>query len=169
MGGAVVLEYALDFPGSLSGLVVVGSAAGAPDQMRAALDSQQMFVESHDMRAIAESRMTAAFGTGADSGTRRWMVEMIAANDVGSYRSQAAAAFAFDVRDRLGDLAAPAAILHGSDDRVLPVALAHDLLGRISDSSLQVLDGLGHFANLEDPDRFNAMLLSAVSGLHRCG
>lgn len=165
MGGAIALEYALDFPDTLSGLIIVGSAAGVPDPMGAVLDAQQEFIEAHDIDEIAESRMAVALGPDADSGLRRWMVEMITANDVHDYRSQAAAVFSFDVRDRLGGLSVPTVIIHGDEDRVLPVALARDLCTRMPGSRLYELEGLGHFANLEDPTRFNAALLCGMRAL----
>ena len=49
-----------------------------------------------------------------------------------------------DLRPSLASVEAPALVLHGSEDRVVPAAAAVELARLIPDATLQLLDGLGH-------------------------
>ena len=49
---------------------------------------------------------------------------------------------------------APAMILHGARDRLVPLAAAQELVRLRPDWHLEVLDGVGHVPMLETPDRF---------------
>ncbi|RZA11724.1 MAG: alpha/beta hydrolase, partial [Proteobacteria bacterium] len=44
----------------------------------------------------------------------------------------------------------PTLILHGSEDRIIPVAAAHRLNDAIANSELKVIDGVGHLLLAED-------------------
>ena len=58
-----------------------------------------------------------------------------------------------DTWDRLPSLHMPVLLLHGSEDRVMPVGNSEVLASRIPDATLVVLDGLGHLFWHEDPER----------------
>ena len=46
--------------------------------------------------------------------------------------------------DRLGDIAVPTLIVHGTDDPVVPVAHAHYMAATVPDNDCWIIDGLGH-------------------------
>lgn len=56
----------------------------------------------------------------------------------------------------------PLAIVWGCDDPIARVAMAHRLAKARPDAALCLLDGVGHFPMVEDPERFAAALLSAL-------
>ena len=66
MGGTIALQYALDYPGDLSRLVVLASFAGLPTEMAQTVAEQRAFIKSHTLREIAENRVGAAFTASAD-------------------------------------------------------------------------------------------------------
>ncbi len=53
---------------------------------------------------------------------------------------------------RLGDIGGPALVIHGTADRVLPVAHAVSLHHGIDGSDLRVLDGMGHLPTAREWD-----------------
>jgi pimeloyl-ACP methyl ester carboxylesterase len=62
-----------------------------------------------------------------------------------------------DLRDVLPGIRVPTLLLYGEDDRRSPLGtVAAELHERISGSRLRVMGGVGHAANLEAPERFNA-------------
>ena len=69
--------------------------------------------------------------------------------------AQAAAVAAFDVSDRLDEIRVPTLVLHGTDDRVLPVENANLLSDGIDDVTVEQIDGGSHLFFIEDPDRIN--------------
>ena len=163
MGGMVALQHALDFPCDVSRLVVVGSSAGVPESLRPVADQQRRFIEEHRMLEIAESRISAALGEECDAALRRWAVEMVASMDLASYRAQAEAAFGFEVRERLREIELPVHIVHGENDRSLPLELGRAIHEGIRGSRLHVIEGAGHFPNLEAPETFNALLTAILA------
>ncbi|HTY31775.1 alpha/beta hydrolase [Mycobacterium sp.] len=162
MGGTIALQYALDYPTDLSRLVVLASFAGLPEEMAHTVADQSTYIKSHTLREIAEERVGAAFTVSADRGVRAWMVDMIAGGDKEGYQSQAETTFAFDVRGRLGEIAAPTTIIHGDKDATVPVARGEEIAKGIPGATLHVLSGEGHFANVQAPEKVNPLLADAL-------
>ncbi|HUI05199.1 MAG TPA: alpha/beta fold hydrolase [Acidimicrobiales bacterium] len=52
----------------------------------------------------------------------------------------------------------PTLIVWGSDDRIIPVAHAHNAHEAIPNSRLEIMDGVGHFPHAEEPYRFVEIL-----------
>ena len=63
-----------------------------------------------------------------------------------------------DVRDRLGEIAAPALVIAGELDAETPVAYSRLLFRGLPDAELVVLDGVGHLAVSEVPQTFNRLV-----------
>jgi pimeloyl-ACP methyl ester carboxylesterase len=53
---------------------------------------------------------------------------------------------------RLQRIEAPALVIHGREDRIVPVANAEILAERIPHARLRILDGAGHLYATEQPD-----------------
>jgi 3-oxoadipate enol-lactonase len=162
MGGTIALQYALDHPGDLSRLVVVDSLAGVPEEFAGLRDQRLEYIETHSLREIAESRMAVAFTASADPATRAWVIEMIAGGDLEGYRTQARATMTFDVRHRLAEITVPATIIHGELDATAPAAFATMMGQAIPGATVHIIEGQGHFPNLEAPELFNPLLADAL-------
>ncbi len=59
----------------------------------------------------------------------------------------------------LGSVTAPALIIWGRQDRIIPVEHAHICHERLPGSRLEIFDNCGHMPQLEHPDRFNVLVL----------
>lgn len=59
---------------------------------------------------------------------------------------------------RPGDLGMPTLVIHGSDDRLVPLAAARRLAEGIPGSRLEILDETGHSPHLESPAELNTLL-----------
>ena len=99
----------------------------------------------------------------------REMVEITAAmmSDFhpGGYRTMTNAVAEADLRDVLPTIEVPTLLLYGAVDRRSPLAVAEDLHRRIPNSTLAVLDGVGHLCNVEAADRFNAQVLQFLAAV----
>jgi pimeloyl-ACP methyl ester carboxylesterase len=51
-------------------------------------------------------------------------------------------------------VACPTLLIHGGADRIIPPRAARSLLGRIKHSEMVVIEGAGHFAMQDAPERF---------------
>jgi pimeloyl-ACP methyl ester carboxylesterase len=60
---------------------------------------------------------------------------------------------------RVKKIEAPTLVIHGSLDRIIPLAAARELLRRRSDWTLRVLEGVGHVPMMETPEPFLSVVL----------
>lgn len=159
LGGMVAQQFALDYPYATASLVLADTIAGAPPDGRPLLRDAQAFIEGHSMRQVAEARIPTAFSETVDPVMRGHLVEQVALDDKAAYERAARAAFSFDVRERLGEIAAPTLVVVGEADRTFPIAWMEDLAGRIRGARLARLAGAGHISNMERPQEFNRAVL----------
>jgi pimeloyl-ACP methyl ester carboxylesterase len=159
LGGMVAQQFALDYPYATASLVLADTIAGPVGGDQQPLREARAFIEATSMRDIAEARITTAFSETVDPLLRRHFIEQVALNDKANYERAARAAFAFDVRDRLVEIAAPTLVVIGDADRTFPMAWMEDVAGGIRGARTVHLAGAGHISNLERPQQFNRAVL----------
>jgi len=69
-----------------------------------------------------------------------------------------------DLTDLLSRIEVPTLLIWGDRDESTPIADAHLMASRIPDAGLVVFEGAGHFAFLEQPVRFAAIIKSFIGG-----
>jgi pimeloyl-ACP methyl ester carboxylesterase len=74
--------------------------------------------------------------------------------DPAGWQAQAAAGTTFDGFGRLGEIAAPTLVLHGTEDGVVDPRNAPLLAERIPGARLELFDGAGHLLFWEQRERF---------------
>lgn len=82
--------------------------------------------------------------------------------DAGERHQAAAFRLSWPEPERLGEIAGHALVVHGSADRTLPVAHAHALANGIPDSTLRVIDGMGHLATRTEWDKIADLVIEQV-------
>jgi 3-oxoadipate enol-lactonase len=82
---------------------------------------------------------------------RRIAAELPTRLDVMLLQLQAVAAH--DTSERLHELAMPVLVVHGTEDRMLPVSNAYAIAERIPGARLEILEGVGHAFWWERPER----------------
>lgn len=76
----------------------------------------------------------------------------------GGYRAMAHAMAESDLRDVLPGIHLRTLLVYGELDQRAPLQVANDLHQRIPRAKLVVIPGVGHLANVEAPDEFNAQV-----------
>ncbi len=146
MGGAVALQLALDAPGRIAGLALIASGARlrvAPDLL-GGLDG--------GAGAAIDFIITHSLGPDVDTSIRQLARRQLHAVDPATLRADYAACDAFDVRDRLGEIAAPALVACGTADRMTPLSFGEHLAMRLPAAELRIFEGAGHMLPAERPD-----------------
>ncbi len=64
----------------------------------------------------------------------------------------------------IGSVTAPTLLLHGSGDRLVPLGSSRNVARLRPDWTFEVLDGIGHVPQIEDPDRFAATVTAWLDG-----
>lgn len=74
-----------------------------------------------------------------------------------------------DLRERLGEIHIPCRLLHGSEDRIVPLQSAQFLASRLPRAQLEVLEGCGHALPFTHPARIAHCIASAAAETKPCG
>jgi 3-oxoadipate enol-lactonase len=114
--------------------------------------------EGQSMAELAPGMVAAMVGDDADPGCIALAEECLAHTPDATYRDSIQAMPGFDMREWLPRIAVPTLVLAGSKDPNAPAAGTERMAARIPGAQFTLLEGAGHLAHLEQPERFNAAI-----------
>jgi pimeloyl-ACP methyl ester carboxylesterase len=161
MGGAIALDVALRFPERVAGLGLV--ATGARLRVAPAILDCLRQDPGEAIRLITGW----SYGAEAPPEMVRLGVRQLAAGDPNVLHGDFVACNAFDLRDRLGEIRAPAAIVCGTGDRMTPVKHASFLQENLPGASLHLVEGAGHMVLVERPQAVVRALAALLQTLEK--
>ena len=160
MGGMAAQELALRHPERVRTLVLgcttAGGANATPTDPEVVGRLAELFMSGRIGEVFAEGfRFNVSSEFAADQGNVDTFRQIAAElpMELPIMLAQFQAVTGHDTSSRLGDIATPTLILHGSDDRILPVGNAHHLAALMPDARLEIFDGVGHLFWWERPER----------------
>ncbi len=167
MGGMVAQELALAHPDRVRTLTLgctyaggpggVLTAAGVVQELGAAMLSGN---RERALRAGYTVNVSKAFAAEEENWTTfRAMASSVPA-PVPVIMLQMQAIASHDTSARLASISAPTLVMHGTEDRMLPIANGRAIAEAIPGARLEVLDGVGHMFWWEQPAR-SAELVAA--------
>jgi len=165
MGGMIAQRFALadDRVASLTLLCTTPGgpkAVPTPEATRARIyDVPDGLDERETRRHKMRPAMSNEFWTENDDLVEQiidWRIESDASEQAIAW--QAAAVAEFDVADRLGEIRVPTLVVHGTDDRVVPVENGRLLADGLSNAEYHELDGAPHLCFIERADTVNDLL-----------
>lgn len=153
VGGAVGLQLALDAPDRVLGVVALctGAKIGTAEGWTERIEQ----VRASGTPSLVTASAGRWFGPGfVDREPARASALLHALSDADDegYVAVCGALAAFDVRDRLGEIAVPVLAVAGSDDAVCPPALLREIADGVPDGRYAELPGVAHLAPGEAPD-----------------
>jgi 3-oxoadipate enol-lactonase len=158
LGGMVAQELALGWPERVGRLVLACTTPGGPaayplpERTLALMAEAPSLPQDVALRRFVEN----ALAPGAPEALiDRIVVHRLAAPpDPAGWAAQAAAGASFDAFERLGAIAAPTLVLHGTADGVVDPRNAELLGERIANARVELFPGTGHLFFWEQPERF---------------
>jgi 3-oxoadipate enol-lactonase len=171
MGGMVAQEVVARSPALVQALVLSGTSAafgkpGGDWQRRFLADRLGALDAGGGMPALAPGLAAGMASPRADAAAVQRCAAMMARVPEATYRAALRAIVGFDRRDALDAITVPTLLLAGEDDRNAPPALMQAMATRIPRAEYLCLPGVGHLANMEAPDAFNAALLAFLRRNH---
>lgn len=166
-GGFISLRFALAHPERTAGLVLIDTQSGKEDA-----EKTERYDMMHDVWV----------GSGASD----QLLEMVAAIIVGNRRPESAAWVSKwkarepesltpiyrtlmdrdDVTARLGEIHAPALVIHGADDVAIDISLAERVCANLPGCrGLVRVEGAGHASNVTHPEPVNRAIESFLASL----
>ena len=164
LGAAIALQYGLDYPDEVKGLILM-TVAARPKEFRA---------HEFELRRKAASDPAAyahwmGFQRNAlkyvDPGLRERLLERHRQIGPLSQLHDMNTICAFDVRDRLAMLQPRLLLMHGLNDPNNALEYEREIHEAVPASEYLRLEGAGHFPATEIPDRVNALIEKFVATL----
>jgi 3-oxoadipate enol-lactonase len=167
LGGFVAQELALERPDLVDLLVLVCTSYGGagPDTMSPqALGRMLGWGSSSSENAVLKSLETAT--SDAYRAERpeefdlimRW--RLADSPSLSDYYQQVMAGARFNASREVGDIASPTLVIHGAEDRYVPVANAVALAEAIPEARLRVIEDAGHLVFIEKAEEVNEEIVS---------
>ena len=155
MGGYVALEVMRQAPERVASLALVSTSARAdtPEQIDARR-RQSLLVEQGHFDALVDAAFAGVVAARNESDPAlldKWRATAAAVGPEVFLRQQRATMARTDLRDLLPSISCPTTIIHGADDRLIPIEMGRELAATIPGAELVVIEGAGHFAFTEQP------------------
>jgi pimeloyl-ACP methyl ester carboxylesterase len=171
MGGFVALTLALSRPELVRRLVLAGTGAGGPDRVPRPAHVREAFEQARTLPPEEARRATMpyTFSPGWPEANADRYEEILAATleyptARATLDAHIDASYGFFERAlEVERIAAPALVIHGSDDVIVPPENGRVLAGRLHNARLVELEHRGHNLQLEDPETFNALVLEFLA------
>ena len=163
LGGRIALQMAADRPDRISKMVLMG-APGVGMALTDGLAALRAYEPSHDaMRdllrnyfavdpamitdELVESRYEASIADGAYEAYRTMFFDpRHAGSELGI------------TEDEVRAITTPALLIHGREDKVVPVQVSVTMLGLLPNADLHVFSACGHWTQIERADEFSALV-----------
>jgi pimeloyl-ACP methyl ester carboxylesterase len=166
-GGFVALRFALRYPERVSGLILIGTQAGLEDPEKVAIYQAMLNVWEAEGLNDQMARTVAAIILGNEwRGSNEWIAKWYQ-----KPRSLLRQAFQTlvsrdDIHNRLGEIAAPAVVIHGTADAAIDIDRAQRLCSELANCRQMVsIEGGGHACNLTHPKLVNLAIQQFLTGL----
>jgi pimeloyl-ACP methyl ester carboxylesterase len=176
MGGAFAVGFTLLAPERVERLALVDSA-GLGNEIPGGLLSyfrvQMPLLDELSWTALAASRTLARRNLGAALVSQKEVFNEEVLDKYLRLARRAGAGTAFrqlqrseyqwngmrtNYLDRLSEIKVPTLLVHGMEDKIVPVAWAERAHGLIKDSTLELIPECGHLPPVEKPDLFNRLI-----------
>jgi 3-oxoadipate enol-lactonase/4-carboxymuconolactone decarboxylase len=163
VGGAVGLQLALDAPHRVSTatLMCTGAVIGTPDGWR----DRAATVRAEGISPMVDAAPGRWFAPALlkrRPGVVAMLVDGLGRTHPESYAKTCEALATFDVVRRLAEITTPILAVAGRDDVPTPPESLQRIASGVVDGELVVLDGVGHLAPAEAPDRIAALIAENV-------
>jgi pimeloyl-ACP methyl ester carboxylesterase len=173
MGGLVCVNVALSHPDRIIGLVLVDAGGvalsprhkaimlGALTHMRDLLGTPAILQSVISRPRLRRAALAGGIGDPATIDAKLAYV-LFAGFAAPGFPGAVAAGIRDEIHTRIGEVAAPALLIWGERDRLVPAQLGRAMAAAMPDARIEVLPGVGHCPMLERPERFNVLVRDAV-------
>ena len=168
LGGRIALQMATDRPDRITKMVLMG-APGVGMTLTEGLAALRAYQPSHDaMRDLLRNYFAVDPAMITDDLVAIRYEASIADGAYEAYR-----AMFFDPRhagselgiteDEVRAITTPALLVHGREDKVVPMQVSVTMLGLLPNADLHVFSACGHWTQIERADEFSALIFDYLS------
>ncbi|HET8923045.1 MAG TPA: alpha/beta fold hydrolase [Candidatus Acidoferrum sp.] len=166
MGGMIAQEFALQYPKRVRSLILACTAPGGPHAVQAEPDAIQLLFRRE---GNAKERAEAAVPFIYDVSTPRERIDQDLARlsewypNPEGYTAQLQGILAWEAYSRLSQINAPTLVIHGVNDRLIPIANADLIASRIPEAQFIKLAHASHIFMTDQPAAAHQSFLDFLS------
>lgn len=157
MGGAIAIDYSLQYPRDLKAIVLVGTGG----RLRVAAEILDRYGRGEKMPDLAGQ----LYGSHASGKMIREGEQYVSQTQPEVWHADFTACNNFDLLSELPRINIPTLVLCGAEDRMTPLKYSRYLAENIAGAKLEIFDGAGHMLMLEKPDEVNMAVQSFLEDL----
>jgi 3-oxoadipate enol-lactonase len=170
MGGYAALSFARRYPDRLRALILADTRASADtDEGRAGRRALADLAIEKGASAVAEQMLPKVLGASTLKRRRKVVDRVRKMIEATPPETIAALSIALGERDdstpALSNIRVPTLVITGEEDSITPPSEAREWGSLIPDARIVEINEAGHLANLEMPERFNALVLEFLETL----
>lgn len=164
-GGFLSMRAALTAPERVRALILLDTAAGldSPEVLAGNQGMVDMWLSAGPVDELAQAVATIIIDDPVEDA--KWIAKWQARPKESLTEPSRCLLTRDDISDRLGEIACPALVVHGTEDTALTMEHAEDMASRLSGCGGVVKVSGAHAANLTNPDPVNAAILDFLAGL----
>jgi len=165
-GGEVAMTFALKYPGRVRILVLSSTVSHSEPALRHAIQGWVRAAELRDPDLFFDVTVTDNFGESwiaANQPTLDLARQRYALLDFDAVVRLCECFLAYDIRESLGQITAPALVMVGEDDHLKHRGYAEFIAGRIPGAELLIIPHAGHAVCWERPGEFNTAILGFLA------
>jgi 3-oxoadipate enol-lactonase len=117
------------------------------------------------MQEMAESLLDQLLAPGAPDSARTAAIESISSVPPTVYRDAMRCILSFDGTAVVPEIDLPTLVVAGGEDRTMTPAIVQAMAQQIPKARFEIIPGVGHLANLEDPPAFNRVLSEFLTNI----
>lgn len=157
MGGMIAQQFAIDFPERVRSLVLMATNCGGAHAVLAERSVWQLLFTKDDLSpedSLAAMRpFTYAHATPDEVIEEDNLVRLADHPTRRGYQAQLYGLMGWSSYHRLPGLRCPTLVIHGVEDRLIPLANAHVLAARIPGATLVEIEGASHWVHSDQTAR----------------
>jgi pimeloyl-ACP methyl ester carboxylesterase len=159
MGGAVVLEAAIEYPEEMAGLILISSGA----RLRVSAEILQGI--EVDFEATAAQLVQWCYGPGTSEKVVKWGLDQLLKEQPEVVLDDFKACNEFDRLKKVSSILHPSLVVCGSEDIMTPPKYSQYLADNLLRATLRIINGAGHMVMVENPFKANASILKFLATL----
>lgn len=163
IGGMISMRAALTYPDRVAGLVLLSTDSKSESlPVRVERRVLGQVVKHFGVWPVVIPVLRKMFGKATHRRqpdlVRTWRGRFLKVHTGSMLNSLMALLNRDDVTPNLKAIRIPTLIIHGEEDRAIPVKLSHNLKAAIPHADLKLLSEVGHLATLESPEHVNTYI-----------
>jgi pimeloyl-ACP methyl ester carboxylesterase len=167
MGGATALAFAVDYPDRIEKMILMGSGGGGPTLFGQTPSEgikklQAVYYEQSFENFRAFFDVMLYNGASVPDDVLRARASSVSQPHVEAWKASVGTPNR-SLLNELPKVKAPALIIHGRNDRVVPMEGSLQLLTMLPNSELHVFNECGHWVQYEQAKKFNKMVLDFLA------